>query len=201
MIRVAIVEDHAAIAHGLAALIGGEPDIDIAWVSSTARDADSRLGTDRPDVVLCDVMLSGRDAGFELLERHGSRARFILYTAFDFPDHHRRALEGGAAGFLPKVTPAERIVAAIHTVNAGKRVFPSQILRSARAAPRPPTPRELQLLRYVAEGIPNDELADRLGIRPKTVEGSLRRLFERYGCENRTQLARFAMRQGWLTGG
>jgi two-component system, NarL family, response regulator DesR len=200
MTRVGIVEDHAAIADALAALIGSDPDIDVSWVSRTAAEAGVHLRAERPDVVLCDVMLEGRDAGFELLADHGSRTRFIFYTAFDFPDHHRRALEGGAAGFLPKVTPAEQIVAAIRTVHAGGRVFPGHILRSARTAPRAPTPRELDLLRLVAEGVPNDDIAAQLGVRRKTVEGTLRRLFDRYGCENRTQLARTAMRQGWLTG-
>ena len=201
MIRLAIIEDHAAIADGLAALIGSEPDIEIGWVSRNAPDADARLAADPVDVVLCDVMLGGRDAGFDLLAHHGRASGFILYTAFDFPAHHRRAMDGGAAGFLSKVTPAEQIVAAIREVHRGGRVFPVRIRQSARAAPSPPTPRELELLRLVVEGVSNDELAARLGVRRKTVEGTLRRLFERYGCENRTQLARFAMRQGWLTGG
>ena len=200
MIRVALVEDHPAIAHGLAALIGSEADIEIAWVAGSAPEAETRMREAKPDVVLCDVMLGGRDGGFELLDRHHARMRFILYTAFDFPAHHARALDGGAAGFLPKVTPAEEIVDAIRTVHRGGRVFPTHVLHSARRAPRPPTPRELDLLTLVAEGVSNDELAERLGLRPKTIEGTLRRLFERYGCENRTQLARFAMRQGWLTG-
>jgi two-component system response regulator DesR len=201
VIRVALVEDHPAIADGLAALIGSEPDIEIAWVAGNEPEAEARLLDVPPDVLLCDVMLGGRDAGFELLHRHGRHVRFILYTAFDFPAHHVRAVEGGAAGFLSKVTPAEHIVAAIRTVHRGGKAFPARVLRSARRAPRPPTPREVELLSLVAEGVSNEELADRLGLRPKTIEGTLRRLFERYGCANRTQLARFAMRQGWLTGG
>ena len=201
MIAVAIVEDHPAIAEGLAALIGAEPDIDIVWVAGSEPTADGLLATSRPDVVLCDVMLDGRDDGFELLARHGRTVKFILYTAFEFPAHHARALQGGAAGILSKIAPAEEIVAAIRRVNGGGKAFPARVLQSARRAPRPPSARELQLVALLVEGLSNDELATRLGRSSKTVEGSLRRLFERYGCDNRTQLARLAMRQGWLTGG
>jgi two-component system NarL family response regulator len=201
VIGVAIVEDHPAIAEGLAALIGSEPDIEITWVAGSERTADELLTTRPPDIVLCDVMLDGRDDGFELLARHGRAVRFILYTAFEFPAHHARALQGGAAGVLSKIASAEEIVAAIRRVDDGGTAFPAHVLQSARQAPRPPTARELDIVSLVVEGLSNDELAARLGLSPKTVEGSLRRLFERYSCDNRTQLARLAMRQGWLTGG
>ena len=92
-------------------------------------------------------------------------------------------------------------MAAIRRVNGGGKAFPARVLQSARRAPRPPSARELQLVALLVEGLSNDEPATRLGRSSKTVEGSLRRLFERYGCDNRTQLARLAMRQGWLTGG
>ena len=198
MIRVALVEDHPAIAEGLATLIGGEPDIKVAWVAGNTSSAAELLTDQAVDVVLCDVMLSGRDAGFDLLAEHGDAARFVMYTAFDFPAHHARALEGGAAGFVSKVAPAEEIVEAIRVAHAGGRSYPPRILQSARRAPHRPSARELELLTQLAEGASNEELAARLHLSQKTVEGWIRRMFDRYGCDNRTQLARFAMRQGWL---
>jgi DNA-binding NarL/FixJ family response regulator len=149
--------------------------------------------------VLCDVMLGGRDGGFDLLQRFGSRARFLLYTAYDYPAHHVRALRGGAAGFLPKTADADVIATALREVAAGRTWFPPSVVDSARRAPRPPTRREYQLLVLLAEGAQNDAMAQELGVRVKTIEGMIRRLFDRYGVDNRTQLARFAMRQGWLT--
>jgi DNA-binding NarL/FixJ family response regulator len=199
MIRVALVEDHPAIAEGLAALIGSEPDIEIAWVASDPERARELLARDVADVVLCDVMLAGRDTGFTLLDEHAGSSRFVMYTAFDFPAHHARALEAGAAGFVSKLAPAEDIVDTIRTVHAGHQAYPTRVLQSARRAPPRPSARELELLSQLAEGASNEDLAERLHLSQKTVEGWIRRMFDRYGCENRTQLARFAMRQGWLT--
>jgi DNA-binding NarL/FixJ family response regulator len=200
VIRLAIVEDHTAIAEGLAALLGSEPDIEVETIVGTAEAAHRLLTTDGPDVVLCDVMLGGRDQGFALLEEHAARTRFVMYSAYDFPAHHVRAVAGGAYGYVSKVAPAEEIVAAIRHAAAGERAFAPHVLRSARGAAPRPTARELQLLELLADGATNDELARRLAISSKTVEGTIRRLFDRYGVDNRTQLARLAMRQGWLTG-
>ena len=200
MIRVALVEDHPAIAEGLAGLIDSESDLLVAWIAADTLSADRHLETDRPDVVLCDVMLGGSDAGFDILARHHGRSRFVMYSAFDFPAHHVRALQEGASGFVSKVAPASEIMDAIRTVHRGGRAFPTRVLRSARDAPPRPTARELELLALLAEGASNDALAARLRLSEKTVEGWIRRMFDRYGCDNRTQLARFAMRQGWLTG-
>jgi two-component system response regulator DesR len=200
VIRVGLVEDHVALGDGLAVLLDGEPDIAVAWVDRDAASIARRLQTDPPDVVLCDVMLHGRHAGLDIVARFKSRTRFIVFSAFDFPAHHLRAVDEGAAGFVSKAAPLEDIVAAIRTVHAGGRSFPASVLRSARTAPRPPTERELELLSVLAEGASNEELASRLSVSEKTVEGWIRRLFDRYACTNRTQLARFAMGQGWLTG-
>ena len=201
-IRLAIVEDHPAIAQGLGRLLASAPDVEVVTVTDDPAGIDALIegpeGT-RPDVVLCDVMLGGRDRGFELLERHFAEARFLMFSAYEFPAHHRRAVEEGAAGFVSKLASADEILHAIRQVHAGGSMFSVEVLRSARRAPRNPSDRELELLRLLAEGASNEAIGARLRIRPKTVEGMLRRLFDRYVVENRTQLARFAMRQGWLT--
>ncbi|MEI7743905.1 MAG: response regulator transcription factor [Chloroflexota bacterium] len=198
MTRLLIIEDHAAIAQGLSVLLAS-PDISIVGIAGDAETAGGMITTLAPDLVLCDVMLGGRDAGFDLLDRHGDRSRFVMYTAFDYPAHHARALKGGAAGYLSKLADGESIVRALRHVAAGGQWFPRSVLDSARRAPRPPTDREHQLLVLLAEGEPNEGMARIMGLRVKTIEGMIRRLFDRYGVDNRTQLARFAMRQGWLT--
>ena len=198
MTRLLIVEDHTAIAQGLSVLLSG-PEIDVVGTAGDAETADELMRTGDPDLVLCDVMLGGRDVGFDLLARHGARARFVMYTAFDYPAHHARALKGGAAGYLSKLADTETIAKALRHVAAGGQWFPRGVLDSARRAPKPPTDREHQLLVLLAEGEPNEGMARIMGLRVKTIEGMIRRLFDRYGVDNRTQLARFAMRQGWLT--
>jgi DNA-binding NarL/FixJ family response regulator len=200
MIRLLIVEDHPAIAEGLAALIGAEPDLEIVGIANDAAAAETLIASLGPDVVLCDIMLEGRDAGFDLLSRHRAVTRFLMYSAFDFQAHHARAVKLGAAGYLPKTSDAETIVRTIRRIREGHAVFPGRVLESARGAPRQPTARELELLRLLVDGASNDEIAAALGIRVKTVEGTIRRLFDRYDRTNRTQLARYALDQGWLTG-
>ena len=199
MIDLVIVEDHPAIAEALAALIGSEPDIDVVGIAHGLDDGDALIRDLAPQVVLCDVMLAGRDDGFELLRRFGSRSRFVILTAFDYQSHHATALAEGAAGYLSKLSDAETIVRTIRRVAAGEIAIPATVMESARRAPVAPTTRERELLTMLTAGASNDEIAIEMRIKVKTVEGMLRRLYDRYGTANRTQLARFAMRQGWLT--
>lgn len=199
MIDLVIVEDHRAIAEALAVLIDAEPDINVIGVAHGLDEGDALIRAREPQVVLCDVMLEGRDDGFELLRRFGGRSRFVILTAYDYQSHHATAVAGGAAGYLSKLSNAETIVRTIRRVAAGEPTIPAPILESARRAPAAPTSRERELLTMLTAGASNDEIAAAMRIKVKTVEGMLRRLYDRYGTANRTQLARFAMRQGWLT--
>lgn len=198
MIRLAIVEDHPAIADGLAALLRDSPDV---MVVGTARDmpaASTLIETTSPDVVLCDIRLSEAGDGFELVRRHAPGAAFIMLSAYSYPGYHVRAVELGAKGYLSKMATADQLLTAIRRVAAGGTAFPAEVRRAARTALPPPTPRELEILGLVAEGYPNAEIARRLSIRVKTVESQLRRLFDRYDVTSRTALVRVAARQGWI---
>jgi two-component system NarL family response regulator len=199
MTRIVIVEDHPAIADGLAALIGAEDDIEIVGVAHVFEDASAVIRKTSPDVVLCDVMLAGRDDGFQLLRQFGPSSRFVMLTAYDYQSHHAVAVGEGAAGYLSKLSDAGTIVRTIRRVAAGETAIPMPIIDSARRAPQMPTPRERQLLAMLMRGSSNEDISFAMGIKVKTVEGMLRRLYDRYGTMNRTQLVRFSMRQGWLT--
>lgn len=199
MTRLLIVEDHAAIADALGALLASAGDVQVEAICRDKECAEAQLLTNPPDVVLCDIMLGGRDAGFDLLRAFGAEVAFVMYTAFEFPAYHARALEYGARGYVSKMAPVAEIQNAIRRAAAGKQAFSKRVLDSARGAAAPPTQRELYAIRLVADGATNDEIADRLGLRVKSVEGTLRRLFDRYGVNNRTQLVALATRQGWLS--
>lgn len=196
--RIVIVEDHPAIGEGLAALLNGD-GVSVVGTAATAEAAETVIREQRPDVVLCDVMLGGRDAGFDLLAKLGKISRFLMMSAFDYPAHHARAIRAGASGYVSKMVDANALVHAIQLVAAGERGFDASVLESARRAPRFPTNREREMLVELAHGATNEEIAAALRISVKTVEGMLRRLFERYGVTNRTELVRLANAQGWLT--
>ena len=201
MIRLAIVEDHPAIADGLIALLDIEPDLTVVGAASDAASADRLLAATSPDVVLCDVRLAGTGDGLEVLARHTPGPAFIMLTAYVYPSYYVAATEGGAKGYISKMATIQQILAAVRIVAAGGTAFPREAQGAIRSAMRVPTPRELEILILVADGLSNSEIAERLGLRIKTVESQLRRMFDRYDTGSRTALVHLAERQGWLAEG
>ena len=198
MIRLAIVEDHPAIAEGLTALLRVESDLDVVGTAKDVAAAESLIATQSPDVVLCDIRLAGTGDGLDLLARHTAGPAFIMLSAYSYPSYYVAAVEHGAKGYLSKMATIEQIATAVRRVAAGGTAFPSDVRRAVRTALRPPTPRESEILALVAEGLGNAEIAERLSLRLKTVESQLRRMFDRYDVTSRTSLVRVAQRQGWI---
>jgi NarL family two-component system response regulator LiaR len=199
MIRLLIIEDHAAVAEGLAALLRDQPDIELVGTATDPADASQLIASGQPDIVLCDVMLGGRRAGLDLVaDWPGGKPAFIMFSAYAYPDYYVTALERGAAGYLLKMARIEEVMAAIRTVAGGGKAFPAEAIRTARRARRRPTPRQAQIITLVAAGRTNEEIATSLFIHVKTVEGQLRRLFDRYDVTNRTELVMVAEREGWI---
>jgi DNA-binding NarL/FixJ family response regulator len=200
MIRLAIVEDHPAIADGLVALLRDSPDVEVVWIANDVTTAADLIERDAPDVVLCDIRLGATGDGLELVRRHSGRA-FIMLSAYSYPSYHVRAIELGARGFLSKMATIAQILDAVRTVAAGGTAFPPAARRALRDALRSPTAREVEIVRLVADGHTNAEIAEQLSLRLKTVESQLRRLFDRYDASSRTGLVRIAERQGWIEEG
>lgn len=200
MITLAIVEDHALVVQGIGALLQDEPDINLVGTAADAKHARALLAEKRPDVVLCDVVLAGDDDGLALLSLARTRGgpAFIMFSAFARPDYHARAVELGASGYLTKMVSIEELTRAIRRVAGGGKVFPPAVLHSARTALRRPSARQREVIALVAQGDRNDDIAHRLSVHIKTVEGQLRRLFDRYGVSNRTELVAVAVREGWI---
>jgi DNA-binding NarL/FixJ family response regulator len=203
VIRLAIVDDHPAIASAIAAAIDGRADLELVGSVTTAAAAIDLVDRTVPDVVVCDLWLDGEPAGLDVLAALTTPARrvaprVLVLSGFDQPSFLRAAFEGGAAGYLSKSSPVEAIVDAVVAVARGETAFPAVTLRALRDAPRRPSPREMGAIRLLARGASNDEIAVGLGISIKTVESHLRRLFGRYGVLSRTELAMLAVREGWL---
>jgi DNA-binding NarL/FixJ family response regulator len=200
VIRLAIVEDHPAIAEGLMALLRLESGLTVVGSARDSVAAERLIAAESPDVILCDIRLAGTVDGLELLARHAAGPAFIMLSAYSYPSYYVAAVDHGAKGYLSKMASIEQIVAAVRTVAAGGTAFPSDVRRVVRSALRPPTPREAQILALVAEGLGNAEIAERLSLRLKTIESQLRRMFDRYDVASRTSLVRVARQQGWIEG-
>ena len=200
MIRLAVVDDHPAIAAAVRAAVRGHRDIEIVGHATDVEAAIRLIEGARPDVILCDVWLGGEPGGLELARRFGGPRgpAVLMFSGFEQPTFLRAAFESGAAGYLSKSAELDAILEAVSAVAAGETRFPAVTLGALRDAPRRPSPREIEAIRLLAKGSTNDEIATGLGISIKTVESHLRRLFGRYGVLSRTELAMLAVREGWL---
>ena len=195
-IAIGIVEDHPIVAAGTARVLQSAAGLSVAWTASDLEDARRRISEGEVDVVVVDVRL-GADSGFDLLRDAATdpagrdRPAFVVLTGFDYPQYRVAAARLGAAALVTKLAPIEELVASIYRAAAGSRDV-------APAAPPYPTDRDLEVVRLVAEGRTNAEIAGALRVSEKTIEGRLARLFDRFDVASRTELATRAIGEGWL---
>lgn len=201
MIRVLLVDDHPPIIDSVERALAQDPEIHVLGSAHSLAAADRFLATSTPDVVVCDVQLGSEADGLRLLERFGARSKFVMLSGYEYGSLFRAAFERGAAGYVLKTAELPTIVAAVRTVASGGTVFSAASMRIIRQALRRPSAREIDVLELVARGASNEEVAAHLVLSLKTVESHLRRLFDRYGVMNRTELALLAVREGWVVVG
>ncbi len=200
MIRVLIAEDQGMVLGALAALLELEPDIEVVGRAADGEEALEMAGTAKPDVVLTDIEMPRR-TGLELaaeLKRRGSPARVVILTTFARGGYLRRALDAGAAGYLLKDAPSERLAEAIRRVHAGLRAIDPELAAAAWEEADPLTDRERQVLRLAGEGYPSSRIAAELHLSEGTVRNYLSEAISKLGAENRVDAARLARRKGWL---
>lgn len=200
MIRVLIAEDQAMVLGALAALLDLEPDIDVVGQAHDGQEALDLVEKTRPDVVLTDIEMP-RMTGLELaaeLKRRRQPARVVILTTFARSGYLRRALDAGAAGYLLKDAPAERLAEAVRRVHAGLRSVDPELAAAAWEEPDPLTDRERQVLRLAAEGHSSARIASELHLSEGTVRNYLSEAISKIGAENRVEAARIARQKGWL---
>jgi DNA-binding NarL/FixJ family response regulator len=199
-IRVFSVDDHPLLREGIAAIINNQPDMELAAAASTGSEAIQRFREQRPDVTLLDLRLpdmSGIDvliairAGFP-------EARIIMLTTFEGDVEIRRALEAGARGYMLKSMPPKELVEVIRKVHKGEKQIPAQV--AAQLAENfgddALTERETEVLRHVAAGNRNRDIAERLFISEETVKVHIKHVMEKLGAIDRTQAVAIALRRG-----
>lgn len=209
-LRVLLVDDHEVVRTGLRALIDGTPGMEVVGEARDGADACRRAAELRPDVVVMDVsmpVLDGVDAT-ERLRAEQPAVRVVALTMHEDRGHLARLLQAGAAGYVLKRAAANELVRAIEVVAGGGTyvdpVLAGSVLRGSGGAPAASaasvlSEREAEVLRCIAWGESNREIAARLEISVKTVETYKARIADKLGLRSRTEIVRFALQQGWLS--
>jgi DNA-binding NarL/FixJ family response regulator len=215
-LRVVLADDHEVVRAGLRALVEATPGMEVVGEAGDGHEAVARARTLEPDVVVMDVSMPGVDGAeaTERIARDCPGVKVIALTAHDDRAHLMRLLQAGAAGYVLKRAAADELVRAIRTVGSGGTyvdpVLAGALLRRSAqpfqaepaAAPAEAlSEREEEVLRRIAWGESNKEIAHRLGISTKTVETYKARITEKLGLRSRTEMVRYALHRGWLAEG
>src|SRR5262245_27037080 len=207
-IRVLLLDDHAVVREGLAALLASQPDIEVVASFGEALPALEFARKAPPDVAILDIALPGMD-GIEAARRMhdlSPETHTLMLSMHADPEHVYQAFYAGATGYVLKESAGDEVVAAVRTVNAGKRYLSGKISPGSlddyareRGGERPLerlSPRELQVLKMIVEGSTSAEVAGVLGISPKSVDTYRSRLMLKLGADDLTKLVKFAIRHG-----
>jgi DNA-binding NarL/FixJ family response regulator len=218
-VRIVVADDHQIVRSGFAGLLDTQPDFTVVGTAQDGAEAVRVCREASPDVVLMDVRMPGMDgieATRQLIGPGGDRPRILILTTFDLDDYVYDALRAGASGFLLKDVTAEQLFHAVRVIAAGEallaptvtrrliREFASQRPRtdSSRAARLATlTPRETQVLRLMAEGLSNPEIAARFVVTEETVKTHVSRILAKLGLRDRTQAVVTAYETGLVVPG
>jgi two-component system response regulator DevR len=200
MTRVFLVDDHEIVRRGIAELVDAERDLEVVGEAGDVKQALARIAATRPEVAVLDVRLpdgNGIDLCREIRSRHPEIACLIL-TAYDDDEALRSAVLAGAAGYVVKDIRGQALVEDIRRVASGKRLLPAaagrRVVEQLVATPTAPNDpnlslRERQVLEFIADGLTNRQIADRLDLAEKTVKNYVSGLLAKLGLESRTQAA------------
>lgn len=225
-VRIVVADDHQVIRTGFAGLLDTQPDFSVVGVASDGAEAVRVCRELEPDVVLMDVRMPGMD-GIEATRHlagpgasNGAGPRVLILTTFDLDEYVYDALRAGASGFLLKDVTAERLFDAVRVIAGGEALLAPAVTRRlisefAKLQPKPDgpdagqraarleslTPRETQVLRLVAEGLSNTEIAQRLVVTEETVKTHVSRVLAKLGLRDRTQAVVTAYESGLVVPG
>jgi len=201
MIKVLIADDDDIIREGLKMIIESQADLEFVGAAADGKKAVEMCRSLKPDVTMLDIrmpILDGIDAAKEIMDNKLSSP--LLLTTFDEPDLILRALKAGVNGYILKNSPAERILSAIRVIYNGGTVFQADILEFIRSRVSDNSgehslfdmllsPREIDVVKLIAEGLSNKEIGEKLFLSNGTVRNHISTILEKTGLDHRTQIA------------
>ena len=213
-VRVLIVQDHPLLASALAHVLEGQPDFAVSGVSSSGASALASAALDRPDVVLLDFRLpdvTGPEAARMIQSEH-AKAAIVFHSADESETALLDAVDAGATAYLTKDATADQIVEAVRRASRGEVLIPVELFARAIRRQRGVatqkrereqllavfTPRELDILHLLAEGLDTTAMSQRLGIAPHTIEWHVRHVIEKLQVHSKLQAVISAARQGLI---
>jgi DNA-binding NarL/FixJ family response regulator len=207
MISVLIVEDHPIVREGVTSVLKREADIDVVGAADSIGEGLRLAARLHPDVVLLDLKLPDAGARDGVASFAAENRGIVVFTAYDTDDDVFRAIRGGARGYLLKGSPAAEIAHAIRQVHAGESFLSPRIAaKLVKGVTLPPgrtgllSARELGVLRLVAAGLSNRQIAETLTITERTVKFHVTAIFNKLGADNRAQAVAIAAERGLLAG-
>ncbi|HZW91848.1 MAG TPA: response regulator transcription factor [Candidatus Eremiobacteraceae bacterium] len=199
-IRILAVDDHALVRQGIAVLVGTQPDMTLVAEASNGREAIQQFRTHRPDVTLMDLQMpemNGRDAIIAIRGEFPD-AKIVVLTTYKGDVQILRSLKAGAQGYLLKNTFHKELVETIRAVHAGRKALSAEASYeiAEHATDDALTPAEINVLRLIAAGNANKQIADQLKITEETVKSRVKSILSKLGANDRTHAAMIGMKRG-----
>jgi len=199
-IRILVVDDHPVVRQGVAGLVGGQPDMSIVGQASNGREAIQQFRTHHPDVVLMDLQMpemNGLDALMAIRDE-APEARIIMLTTYAGDVQVLRAIKAGARGYLLKSALHRELLETIRAVHAGKKSLSAEASYelAEHSTDDAVTPAEVRVLRLIAEGNANKEIAEQLLVSEETIKGQVRNILSKLGAKDRTHAVMIGLKRG-----
>ena len=202
-IRILVVDDHPVVRQGVAGLVGGQPDMSIVGQASNGREAIQQFRAHHPDITLMDLQMpemNGLDALMAIRDEV-PEARIIMLTTYAGDAQVLRAIKAGARGYLLKSALHKELLETIRVVHAGRKAISAEASYelAEHASDDALTPAEVRVLRLIAEGSANKEIAEHLSVSEETVKGQVRNILSKLGAKDRTHAAMIGLKRGIIS--
>lgn len=211
-LRIFLADDHAVLRDGLKALVNTQADMEVVGEANNGRDACDQIKKLLPDVVIMDVSMPEMNGiqTAETLKRDCPQVKVLVLTAYKDKAYLDQLLKVGAVGYVLKMSAAEELITAVRAVATGNVYVDHEMTEKIRegyvrdqflrgeSRQRELTSREEEVMRLIAQGYANKEIAGQLDISVKTVESHKTNVMEKLELKSRTEIVRYAVRQGWL---